>query len=72
LDGTAGRPVNEPTWAVYKNIPQSIGILASSGLATLIELQTVYGVKDLYDLLEIRAVNMHNEWLAKKYNADNH
>jgi hypothetical protein len=33
-------------------------------LATLHELQTVYGTKDLYDLLEIAAVDAHNAWLA--------
>jgi hypothetical protein len=28
---------------------------------TLRELQTVYGLEDAYDLLEIRLVNAHNE-----------
>lgn len=34
--------------------------MISSKLATLHELQTVYGVKDLYDFLEIIVVNAHN------------
>jgi hypothetical protein len=38
----------------------------SSRLASLIELQTVYGTEDLYDLLEILAVDRHNEQLASK------
>lgn len=44
----------------YQNVPQSIGVVVSSNRATLHELQTVYGTKDLYDLLEIIAVDLHN------------
>jgi len=38
----------------------------SSGKATLHELQTIYGIKDLYDLLEVLAVDSHNEWLLTR------
>jgi hypothetical protein len=38
----------------------------SSKLATLHELQTVYGVEDLYNLLEIVAVDNYNQMLASK------
>lgn len=38
-----------------------IGMLVSSGKATLIELQTSYGIKDAYDLLEIVAVDLTNQ-----------
>jgi hypothetical protein len=31
-----------------------------------VELGTVLGVKDLYDLLEILSVDNFNEWLANK------
>jgi len=41
-------------------VPQSIGVVVSADRATLHELQTVYGTKDLYDLLEIIAVDLHN------------
>lgn len=41
-------------------MPQSIGVVVSSGRATLIELQTVYGIRDLYDLLEVIAVDLYN------------
>lgn len=34
--------------------------------ATLHELQTVYGLEDLWTLFEIRAVAQHNEYLASK------
>lgn len=30
-------------------------------MATLHELDTVYGAKDLYDMLEVLAVDSHNE-----------
>lgn len=32
----------------------------TSGFATLAELQTIYGVEDLYDFLEISSINAHN------------
>lgn len=47
----------------YQNVPQSVGVVVSSGLATLHELQTVYGVEDLYNLLEIVAIDLHNRRL---------
>lgn len=37
-----------------------IGMIVSSGHATLHELQTVYGVEDCYNLAEIIAVDSHN------------
>lgn len=44
----------------YANIPAAIGAVISSGLATLAELDSVYGVKDLYDLLEVVMVDAFN------------
>ena len=35
-------------------------MVVSSGLATLHELQTVYGVEDCYNLAEIVSVDTHN------------
>lgn len=40
----------------------------SSGLATLHELQTVYGVEDVYNLLEIVNINNHNRAVLKRVN----
>ena len=37
----------------------------SSRLATLHELDTVYGVEDLWVLLEVSAVDRHNEMIAR-------
>jgi hypothetical protein len=45
----------------YTNVPRIIGTLVSSGKATLHELQTVYGVQDAYDMLEVISVDLHNE-----------
>jgi hypothetical protein len=42
----------------------------SAKLATLHELQTLYGTKDLYDLLEIAAVDAYNAWLAQQRDDD--
>lgn len=42
-------------------MPRLIGTLISAGTATLTELQTVYGVKDGYDLLEVLAVDTENK-----------
>jgi hypothetical protein len=44
----------------YENVPRVIGTLISSGQATLHELQTVYGVRDAYDMLEVVSVDIHN------------
>jgi hypothetical protein len=42
-----------------------IATLISSRMATLTELDTVYGVKDAYDLLEIVAIDAHNEMVMR-------
>ena len=42
-------------------------MLVSSRMASLHELQTVYGVKDAYDLLEIVLVNQHNERMVMQW-----
>lgn len=43
------------------NMPSYLGIIISRRLATLYELDTVYGVEDAYDLLEIISVDNANE-----------
>lgn len=44
----------------YANTPGTIATLISSGLATLHELQTVYGPYDAYQMLEIHLIDQHN------------
>lgn len=41
-------------------MPRSIALAISSGRATLHELDTVYGIEDIYDLLEIVEVDAYN------------
>jgi 4-diphosphocytidyl-2C-methyl-D-erythritol kinase len=47
-------------------VPATIGTVVSKGLATLHELDTVYGTQDLYDMLEIIAVDAHNERVMRQ------
>lgn len=56
-------------YAPYCNVPQVIGVVVSSRHATLHELGTVYGVKDLYDMLEIIAVDNFNHAMANQSQA---
>jgi hypothetical protein len=44
----------------YINLPPLIGMIVSSGHATLIELQSVYGVRDAFNLCEVIAIDAHN------------
>ncbi|HEY1441404.1 MAG TPA: hypothetical protein VGF65_11310 [Mycobacterium sp.] len=41
-------------------------------LATLHELDTVYGVRDLYMMLEVVQVDRHNDWLATEWAKQQH
>ena len=43
--------------------------MISSGKATLVELDTVLGMDDLYDLLEIIMVDAHNRAIINKREA---
>lgn len=52
----------------YVNVPSIIGTLVSSKVATLHELDTVYGVEDAYKLLEVLAVDAHNLRVLEKRN----
>lgn len=44
----------------YANVPPLIGMVVSGRLATLHELQTVYGALDCYNMAEIITVDAHN------------
>ena len=57
-------------FADYVNMPRSIGAVISRGLATLTELDTVYGAEDLYLMLEIISVDTHNERIAAEMRKD--
>lgn len=45
----------------YPNLSPQIGTVVGSKLATLHELQTIYGSEDLFDLHEVILVKLHNE-----------
>jgi len=41
-------------------VPKTIAICLSHKQATLAELQTIYGVEDVYDMIEVIMVDNHN------------
>jgi hypothetical protein len=45
----------------YPNVPQTIGAVLSSRMATMVELDTVLGVEDLCNMLEVIAVDAYND-----------
>jgi len=50
----------------YVNIPPTIGAVASSRMATLHEMDTVYGIEDVYDMMEILSIDAHNRRILSK------
>lgn len=47
--------------AEYVNVPATLGAVISARMATLHELDTVYGCGDLWDILEIIMIDNHNQ-----------
>jgi len=47
-------------------MPRLTATLVSARFATLLELQTIYGVKDGYDLYEVVAVDNYNQRILNK------
>lgn len=47
-------------------MPRTIAAVISSGKATLRELQSDYGLEDVYDLLEVVSIDAFNRQLAAK------
>jgi hypothetical protein len=45
-------------------VPRVIGTLMSARMATLHELQTVYGAADAYNMLEVLNVDLYNQRVA--------
>lgn len=48
------------------NVPVSIGVIVSKRLATLVELDTILGTRDMHDLLEIIVIDAHNDRIASE------
>ena len=53
--------IADARYARVQNIPVTIAAAVASKLATMAELGTVLSLQDLWDLLEVHAVNQHNE-----------
>lgn len=49
------------------NVPATIGIVISSGKATLAELSTILSVEDIHDILEVLAIDAHNARVREKW-----
>lgn len=47
--------------AGYVNVPPMIGSVVNSKLASLYELQSIYGTEDLFDLYEVILIKIANE-----------
>jgi len=65
VDFGVSSDIDTKTPLVCENVPHVIAGVLSTKLATLHELQTVYGLEDAYDLLEVAMVDGHN--LARSY-----
>jgi 5-carboxymethyl-2-hydroxymuconate isomerase len=53
-------------YAEYRNVGRAIATVVSARLAKLHELQTIYGLTDLHDMLEIVMVDSHNQRVANQ------
>ncbi|MDE2426342.1 MAG: hypothetical protein KGO96_10600 [Elusimicrobia bacterium] len=51
----------------YPNLPRSIGIVVSSKYATLHELQTIYSVEDVQDLIEVITTDGQNQEIVRRH-----
>lgn len=47
-------------------MPPYIATVISAGMATLHEIDTVYGLEDVFDMLEIIAIDNHNKNLLNQ------
>ena len=64
--GVRGFDTDDGDYVEYRNLPRAIATVISAGRATLHELDTVYGVSDLYRLLEIVSVDNPNQRIASR------
>lgn len=51
----------------YPNLPRSIGAVVSSDKATLRECQEYYSIEDVYNMLEVIAIDAHNRRVMDEY-----
>ena len=50
----------------YENVPPTVATAFSSGRASMTELTTTLGLEDLYDILEVLAVDARNARTVEK------
>lgn len=62
----AGGAAAGKTLATYANVTSAIGVLLSTRMATLHELDTVYGMADAYNMLEVVQVDDYNKALMQQ------
>lgn len=51
----------------YPNVPKTIGAVLSCRVATYHELQSVYSLEDVYDMLEVVAVDAQNRTIIARH-----
>ena len=61
-----GFDTDDGDYVEYANVSRRIATVVSEKHATLHQMQTIYGLADLYDLLEIVAVDRHNQRIANR------
>jgi aromatic ring-opening dioxygenase LigB subunit len=49
----------------YENLEPEVALVISAGKATLHELDSVYGLEDLYNLVEVIMVDAYNKRKAE-------
>lgn len=64
-NGTGGKTLR---YATHENVDPFIAHVVSRRLATLKELEEYYGTEDLFDMLEIIAVDDNNQAVANEAN----
>lgn len=66
---SGGEGTAEPL-PITRNVPATVSTAIMAGLATLRELQTDYGIRDLYDLIEISLIQSETDLrLSRKQDA---
>jgi hypothetical protein len=51
-------------------VPRSIYVVVMANMATLLECQTIYSIRDVYLMTEMKMVDDYNRALANKVAAD--
>lgn len=66
MAGDSAQGLDHLNLAEWVNVPPLIGAAISQNPMLLVELGRSLSVEDLHDLLEVDAVNAHNERIVRK------